>query len=192
MRTRRVGVKLFTGGRPLPPHALRARTRTLAATSRRFIPVGIRHRQGSCHPRLGQRSGRTPDEVRGRRFYDAAQDGPAVVASGCSARRATRRLRRIARGEGFQRGVSVTMNAIATPWLRWNRHSPITGSRSISNRGAGASSRSSVAVGSGCRAVTGPGLAVGWTGQKPITRQTHCFAGDGPPRAVSGALRDLN
>ncbi len=41
--------------------------------------------------------------------------------------------------------------------------------------------------------VTGPGYAVGWTGQKPMTWQNlTVFAGDGPPRAVSGALFDLN
>ena len=41
--------------------------------------------------------------------------------------------------------------------------------------------------------VTGPGYAVGWTGQKPITRQNlTVFAGAAPPRAVSSALRDLN
>jgi hypothetical protein len=41
--------------------------------------------------------------------------------------------------------------------------------------------------------VAGPGYAVGWTGQKPITRQNlTVFAGDAAQNAVSGALHDLN
>src|SRR4051794_37942051 len=48
----------------LPPQALEARMRTLAPRSRRFNPLGIRHREENCHPRLGRCSGMTPDGSR--------------------------------------------------------------------------------------------------------------------------------